>query len=114
MLAEELAGRFEEWLAEQSPSREWSLQRTLYEWLYEDAILWTVEDYELYLRCIVIIVASYAEEPERFTYGTGETQVHTVSDPNGTVHSADWACIAPDHYRRATFIWRRTQSLRDE
>jgi len=111
VLAQEIAGHFEEWLAEQERSREWSLQGALYEWLYDEAVRWTAESYELYVQVVVVIVANWSQQqpPNEFTYqfhGQGETKLTHLSDDQVDGRNYYWECIRRDQYERARFLWR--------
>ena len=109
MLALELVGRFNEWLCEQEQSREWSLQGALYEWLYDEAVKWTAESYELYLQIVIVITAEWSQNPGDFTYHLlehGETQLTKLSDDRGLGRDIWWECIRRDQYERARFLWR--------
>lgn len=108
MLAEYLAGRFEEWLAEQTRRYEWSLRGALRRWLYDEATHWTAENYDLYLRTVIAIMVAWTEHPERFTYQLHdgrEVAINSISEGGGT-HDATWECIAADEYHRAAFMRR--------
>jgi hypothetical protein len=120
VLALQLAGRFDEWLCEQeSPYDDWSLQGALYEWLYDEAVRWTAESYELYLQIVTVIVAEWSQHPDKFTYQLlehGETQLTCLSDDRGLGRNINWECIRRDQYERARFLWRLQEACnsRDE
>ena len=109
MLAEEVAQLFKEWVAVQE-REEWSLQGALMEWLDQEAAAWTAESYDLYLRAVVVIVATWARQPSELTFllhgdrGSCPLTALTGNAPDGK--DSGWECIQRDQYERAAFNWR--------
>jgi hypothetical protein len=114
VLAQQHAGRFEEWLAEQRRYRKWSLQAALLEWLYDDAIPWTCGSYELYLQQVIFIILEWTQNKSRFTYqleGKGEVKLRKLNDDWGIGWpNLTWECLRRDQYERALFLWRKARS----
>jgi hypothetical protein len=116
VLAQQLAGHFEEWLAEQTRPRKWSLQAALLAWLYDDAIPWTYGSYELYLQQVIFIILEWtrwAQNKSRFTYqlaGRGEVKLRKLGDDWSLGRNRTWECLRRDQYERALFLWQRARS----
>jgi hypothetical protein len=112
VLAQQLAGRFEEWLDEQTKTRDWSLQAALREWLYDEGVQWSAESYELYLQMVAIVIAAWAERRRNFTYqhaDKGEVVLTALSDDWDEGANQTWECLRRDQYDRAAFLDRQRQ-----
>lgn len=114
MLAYDIADHFEEWLAEQNfapqTPRSWSLDKAILAWLKDEAVYWTNESYELYLRTVVIILANWITYREHFTYQLDgkEEVIEELYDEQyvSMLESPPWESLQRDRYDKAVFTWR--------
>lgn len=113
MLAQNLAGRFEEWLADQERTRPWSLQGALFTWLFAEAPYWTNESYKLYLRMVAVTIANWGVHQENFTYQLNglEAILKDISDDEGMGAHQNWECLDPDQYERAVRMRREEMGM---
>ena len=113
MLAHDIAGCFEEWLADQNIIRQvprtWSLDEAILAWLKAEATYRTGKSYELYLRTVVIIVANWTSDRHRFVYQLDGTEVvldELYAESYVNPAHPPWACLQRDVYERAVYMWR--------
>lgn len=110
MLAENLADRFGEWLAEQTQTHEWSLRGALRQWLYDEATSWTAEDYGIYLRTVIAIMVAWVEDPAQFVYHLhdgAEVAIASMSEGESP-YDESWDFMEGEQYRRAAYMSRES------